>query len=36
MASLAVVRDLDVFEDRVGEFDLSFPSLTVEEFDLDA
>ena len=36
MASLTVVKDFDVVEDRVGEFDSGFPFFPVEEFDLHA
>ena len=34
VASLAVVEDLEVFEDGVGQFDTGPPPLTVEKFDL--
>ena len=36
MASLAVVEDLEVLGDRVGELDPGAPSLSVQEFDLYA
>ena len=34
MTALAVVEDLDVLEDGVGELDPRAPPLAVEEFDL--
>jgi hypothetical protein len=34
VASLTVVEDLEVFEDRVGEFDACPPALTVEQLGL--
>ncbi len=36
VASAAVVEDLDVFEDGVGELDPGFPAARVQEFDLHA
>jgi hypothetical protein len=34
VAAAPVVEDLEVFEDRVGEFDSRLPAARVEEFDL--
>lgn len=34
MASLAVVEDLEVLEDRVGEFQAGAPFLAVEQLGL--
>ena len=34
VTSLAVVEDLEVFEDGVGQFDAGPPSLPVEQLDL--
>jgi hypothetical protein len=36
VAALAVVEDLEVLEDRVGELDSGVPALAVEELDLHA
>ncbi len=34
VASLSVVEDLKVLEDRIGEFDAGLPSFPVQQFDL--
>jgi hypothetical protein len=34
VAALTVVEDLEVLEDRVGEFDPGPPAFAVEELDL--
>ena len=33
---LAIVEDLEVFEDRTGQFDACAPALPIEQFDLHA
>jgi len=36
VAPSAVVEDLKVFEDRVGQFEVGLPALAVEQFGLHA
>jgi hypothetical protein len=33
VTALAVVEDLEILEDRVGEFDSGLPAFAVEELD---